>query len=230
VSSPLGQAVHLTHPVIDPDTGDVATPATITLTVQAPDGTTASYTPSYDAVNERYYFDLVPSTAGHYVYRWVTTSPATAREGDIDVTAAYSGDPAAHVWAPALEDVAALVPTRTVDDTGEQQDTFNDTTTPTDLQVTGFIAAVVGEVASYVGPVDARLSDTAKGVAALGAASSVELTFPPTGDVVSVATELRLRYQQSLERLRTANRAIRSSRAGSVELPLEPLKSALPTP
>lgn len=228
--STLGQAVHLTHQVIDPDSGAVATPATITLTVEAPDLTVTSHTPSYDAARQEYYFDLVPSTAGHYVYRFVTTGPDTAGEGDVNVTSAYAGDPAAHTWAPGLADVAALVPTRTLDDGGTQQDTFTDTTTPTDIQVLGFIDATVGEVAAYVGPVDARLTATALGVAALGVAATVELTFPPTSDVTSVATELRLRYQASLERLRTANRALRSSKAGTVELPLEPLKSALPTP
>lgn len=229
MSYPLGQGVHLTHEVVDPESGASTTAATVTLTVRHPDASVSTHTPVYDGTRGAYYYDFVPSVAGHYIYRWTSATPDTAAEGDIDVTAAYSGDPAAALWAPALTDVGALVPTRTIDGAGVQQNTFTTTTTPTATQVQGFITGVVGEVAGFVGPVDARLTATANAVAAMGVAAKVELTFPPTGEVVNVATELRLNYQNGLDRLRLANRSIRSGRSGSVALPLEPLKSALPT-
>lgn len=85
----LGNVVHLERTVeVD---GNLTDAATITVTIQKPDGTlTTPATPTRDSLGT-YHYDYTPAAAGRYVYRWVTTGPVAAAEGDFEVTDDYAG-------------------------------------------------------------------------------------------------------------------------------------------
>lgn len=109
-------------------------------------------------------------------------------------------------WTPTDDDVAALIPTRTGDETGRALASFSSSTVPTQAQVLAICAECATEVAAFVGDVDDSLTDMAKRTAALAAASYVELQFYPDHNYGSngVAVALWERYQQSLKALKTA--------------------------
>lgn len=86
----LGDAVPLTFEVRT-TAGVLTNAATVTLTVTRPDGTTE--TPSVTnppAVTGEYGVDYLPTTAGTYRWRLVTTSPDTAITGSFDVRPALT--------------------------------------------------------------------------------------------------------------------------------------------
>jgi hypothetical protein len=99
-------------------------------------------------------------------------------------------------WYPGLRDVADYVPLRTVPvdtPTNEPLMTFDTTTVPTGEQVYRQIASAVTWVSSYVGVVPRRSFDAAKDLAALRAATLVELSYPVRGgDTEIVNTLVRL--------------------------------------
>lgn len=86
----------------------------------------------------------------------------------------------APAWLPTPDDVAALIPQRTIDATGEAQGLFTPTTMPTYAQVAKVIALIANDMLTATGtvpvvPVD--LTGTAATVCAQGAAAKVELGF-----------------------------------------------------
>lgn len=71
--------------------GVLANPATIALTIQLPDGTTAGpFTPVNDGTGLHHY-DYTPTQAGRHIARWVTTGPAGADEEPFEVAALWAG-------------------------------------------------------------------------------------------------------------------------------------------
>lgn len=87
-TSAIGATLRLTTEVRS--SGTLENPATISLTVQLPDGTTEGpFTPSNDGTG-LYHYDYTPATAGRHVARWVTTGPAGADEEPFEVAQLWS--------------------------------------------------------------------------------------------------------------------------------------------
>lgn len=117
-------------------------------------------------------------------------------------------------WAPAVDDVARLVPTRAVTSLGRQP-SFTDDTVPSSDQVEDLVVQAVGDVVASVGSFDpdavinpadvirgqeaVTLGDLARTAASLDAAALVEMTF--FADQIS---EGRSSYDQLDERYRLA--------------------------
>lgn len=111
-------------------------------------------------------------------------------------------------WTPSVDQVGAILRTRTKVRAGSEVGTFTDETRPTAQQVDELIRSAVNDVADVIGadvPLD-RVTRAAD-VAAIGAALLVELTFFPE----QVATgrspydNLKALYDERLERLRLAD-------------------------
>lgn len=99
-------------------------------------------------------------------------------------------------WAPSLAQVAAYVPTRTLDlvsNPGAEtyQGTFNTNTTPTDVIVNNLIADACAWVQARAGiTIDTNAQPQATATAALRAAAFVELSFPRNEDDVNTGQAL----------------------------------------
>jgi hypothetical protein len=111
----------------------------------------------------------------------------------------------AEPWAPALDDVARHIPTRTrdTDDPGSDEllGTFTTRTTPTGDQVQPIIDAAVAGVLSRTGPLDASdaaLLECARVAAEWRAAADVELAYPNRDADVFVYQQLDARAQYEL--------------------------------
>ncbi len=114
-------------------------------------------------------------------------------------------DPAA--WRPTVQDVANIVPLRTVGPNGRPGGNFTLDTIPTSAQVEGLITQVQSEVLTRVGdvtdaqatplrPGDGPASTRAGHVVAVGAAAYVELDFYP--DMPEAGQTLWERYDKLL--------------------------------
>lgn len=84
-------------------------------------------------------------------------------------------------WAPTLDDVGALLRSRTRDTSGNEVGTFTAATKPTDRQVASIIEQSVQDLADMTKAEDMprRFWGSAKRVATLDAAMHVELSFFP---------------------------------------------------
>jgi hypothetical protein len=60
------------------DTGELADPSTVVLTITAPDQTTTTPTPTNDSTGS-YYVDIVLTQEGLYKFVWTTTSPSLSK-------------------------------------------------------------------------------------------------------------------------------------------------------
>ena len=105
-------------------------PTAITLSILAPDQTTTTPVPVRDSLGT-YHYDLTPTLAGTYRYRWVTTGIAqTAQDGSVDVRAPFAG-------AVSLDDVRQFE---------------NRTSIVDDEELRGFIDAAQGILSRLIGP------------------------------------------------------------------------------
>lgn len=111
----------------------------------------------------------------------------------------------AEAWAPALDDIARHIPTRTrdTDDPGSDEllGTFTQHTTPTADQAQPIIDAAVAGVLSRTGPLDATdaaLLDAARVAAEWRAAADIELAYPQRDADVFVYQQLDARAQYEL--------------------------------
>lgn len=89
-------------------------------------------------------------------------------------------DPLTIPWRPTVDDVAALIRSRTKDASANEVGTFTGATRPTDAEVEQLITNGVAKVASFVGweiPADAE--PEALHLAAIWAACQVELSYWP---------------------------------------------------
>lgn len=83
----LGDTVPLPFTVTDAD-DEPTTPTTVVLTIELPDGTTATPAPGPPLSTGRYEVAFVPTIAGRHVARWVSTGPAKAFVDVFDVRSA----------------------------------------------------------------------------------------------------------------------------------------------
>jgi hypothetical protein len=130
-----GQTVRLAADVTDDD-GDPVDPATCSITITLPDNSTVTgvigdFTHAGTGV---YRYDYVPTAAGTYDWRIVSTVPADAFEGSFDVEAAGGtfDDPV------SLDDVRAYL---------------NLPNTLDDTELRSFISAAVGLIEDLIGPI-----------------------------------------------------------------------------
>lgn len=79
----LGDTVSLAVDVLD-ENGAQTAPLTVVLTVTLPDGTTTTPLITNPSTG-RYRVDYVPTAAGRYLARWVSTGPSTAFSDAFDV-------------------------------------------------------------------------------------------------------------------------------------------------
>jgi hypothetical protein len=83
-------------------------------------------------------------------------------------------------YTPTLDQVAAHIMARTVNQYGVRQGTFTPDTTPTDTEATAIIAETMNEIADIVGDdIPDFFWDDASSVAAIKVASQIELSFYP---------------------------------------------------
>lgn len=213
-----GVAILEIDPPRDQDDQVIVVP-TIALSIKRPDAVTdGPFTPVYDATLDVYVYTYVPTVSGAHTWRAVVSGTGSgAVEGDFYVYPAFAV--LTDAWKPALTDVAALVPTRTIDSSGVQQNTFTASTIPTATQVSVYITQIVAEVVGVAGEIPAPVFAQAKGTAALGVAWLVERSYPQTSDVQNLANDFVNDYRASLRLLATSSRgAVSGARAVSVSL------------
>ncbi|GAA3077853.1 hypothetical protein [Streptosporangium carneum] len=116
--------------------GQLVTPASITLTIRLPDGTTAGpLTPPADGVG-LYHYDYVSPQAGRHIARWTSTGPATATEEPFDV---------APMWDAGIVSLA------------ETKKHLNITSTADDAELAEVVRAVTPVVERHAGAVTRRI-------------------------------------------------------------------------
>lgn len=115
----------------------------------------------------------------------------------------------AYTWQPALTDVAAYIPTRTLPTDTPGSDvftgTFSASTTPTDTEALVLITAATEHTASAVGVIQTATLALAKITAAIRAAAFIELAYPVRDADVAVADSLTALADKMLETLILAN-------------------------
>lgn len=192
------------------------------VSLRLPDGSTEGPF-STTVVDGEPVYDYLPATSGLYVWRAVAAGTEdVAAEGSFYVWPAYGADLPVP-WTPTLYDVGALVPTRTLDSAGVQQDTFTDQTTPTDEQVEGYITRIIAEVHGVVPDIPAGVFEQAKHTVTLGVAWLVERSFPPTAEVQNLGNDFASDYRASLRSLaRSARVEGRGDRAAFSIRPSQP--------
>lgn len=105
-------------------------------------------------------------------------------------------------WVATVDDVGAIIRSRTTSASGEETGTFTGETRPTTDQAEGIIESIAGEIAAEVGSVPAELEDLAGSVNALGAAAQIELTYYPEQQDNGPYDRLNARFEKALARLR----------------------------
>lgn len=213
----LGGSAQVPLKAFDADRLDIS-PAEVAVYVREPDNTTLGPLTVVQADLDRRWYGFTTTQTGLHRYRVVeAATDTTILEGSFYVWPSYAD--LSMLWAPNLIEVASLVPTRTVDASGEQQDTFDESTTPTDEQVNDYITAIVAEIVGTVGDVPSELFGQAKHTAKLGVAWLIERAYPPTSQVENVANDFVNDYRTSLRGLQAAARgSLAGSRASSVAL------------
>jgi hypothetical protein len=117
-------------------------------------------------------------------------------------------------WAPAVEDVARHIPTRTRDLSTPGSDrllgTFTATTTPTKDQAQAVIDSAVAAVIGAVGALPSTgqqvelITAQARSAAEWRAAADIQLAYPLRDGDVAVYDQLNARAGAALDTLRTA--------------------------
>jgi|SRR5688572_16172216 len=110
-------------------------------------------------------------------------------------------------WTPTVADVGAVLRSRTVNRHGAELGTFTAETRPTEAQVLLLVPGATGAVAAVIGDdVAEEWHDDAAGIAAIGTAMQIELTYYPEqiGTGRSPYDELKELYEDRLRDLRAA--------------------------
>ncbi len=174
--------------------------------------------------DDKYTIDFTrPEPGGEYVLRWIVPNI-----GNIDETfSTTDAIPGTQSFVPTVDDVGAILRTRTKDDMGNETGTFNADTRPTDQQVLTLIGQAYDDVVAVIDD-DIPLESyrDARSVIALRAAMLVELSYWP--DQVPLGrspyTQLKELYDEMLPRLQSAvAREIEEAESGEqTSTPLAP--------
>lgn len=138
---PLDQPIRLTFNTFSDAAETVpADPTTVSLQVQAPDGTETTYTWAASQVVKDstgvFHYDYTPATAGHYAFHWTGAGAVTTSlDGELDVAAKYD------------QQLVGL-------DVVKKHLTI--TTTTNDDELTAFIARATPIIEALTGPVVRR--------------------------------------------------------------------------
>lgn len=164
---PLDQPVRLSFSTFSDATRQTPGDATtVTLTIQAPDGTTTDFTLAGSQIvhdsTGNYHYDYTPAAPGHYEYHWKSTGAVTtSQSGTFDVSAEFGTD------------LVSLADAR---------DQLNITDTTHDDELLGFIDAATATVEGIVGPVLRRTYTEVHD----GGGLTIVLNNPPIISVTSV--------------------------------------------
>jgi hypothetical protein len=140
---------------------------------------------------------------GEYVLRWIVPNI-----GNIDETfSTTDAIPGTQSFVPTVDNVGAILRTRTKDDMGNELGTFNADTRPTDQQVLDLIGQAYDDVVAVIDDdIPQESYRDARSVIALRAAMLVELSYWP--DQVPLGrspyAQLKELYDEVLPRLQTA--------------------------
>jgi hypothetical protein len=193
-----GDAPLLVYTLKDPTTGGLAD-ATVTVTVTAPDGTNQTPGPVLHPSLGIYQFAPPPLLADLTRATRVTFTGTSSTWTDTETYYLFAVDPASTAglipppWAPALEDVAVHIPSRTreVGILDAYRGTFTQDTTPTSDQVALLIEhACVWVMAEAGQPVVPAAYPACTVAAALWTAYWVELGYPERDADVAVYDRL----------------------------------------
>lgn len=179
-----GQPIELETTFFDPATSEPIDPATVTLEFMRPSGVIDTYTGgdldhvvdsgSYKYINR-------PEDVGRWAYRWNATGVEDQDLGWFDVVAnPFTSNAPRPLYLPTVDDVGAILRSRTKDSEGNELGTFTDTTRPTANDVEYHIQVAASRLAICVGDwMPAILVPYSRDLIARRAAASVELAFYP---------------------------------------------------
>lgn len=174
-----GRVVRVVLMLTDPTTGAYVNGTGVAVNVTDPAG--VGTTPAVVNPSTGSYIADVPTAAaaatGAWRFRWRDAANATLDEGVFLVEATG----AEVAWGPSLDDVAAHVPSRTIELgnlSGTYAQTFTGLTTPTAEQVESYLRQGVSWVTASTGTVAASLYGPASSIASMWAAAQVELAQP----------------------------------------------------
>jgi hypothetical protein len=209
------------------DIGPADNTTQATLTVDKPDGTTATVSVSGGALT------VIPDTspvqysqrwtsgqpvvydqAGKTVLHWAVTGTGEGTE-DLEVWVVASPVAGGPTWAPGRSRPAAYVPHRTLvrnlASTTESGDgfawTWDSTTTPPGTTVDRLIADGIAWVASRITPMNTVSHDAASVIVSLYAAAAVERGWPDDDTSLQRANDLEKRMDTLLADLVASNAA-----------------------
>jgi hypothetical protein len=175
-----GQIIEVPFTIVDTDTSDPVDPTSLHFLIKGPDDVITDLEYPADGIARLAVGSFVGSwtadQAGRYRWRAVSTGAGQgALQGYVDVEEAFAVS-----YAPQVEDVAALLPRRTIDGSSNQIGSFTDDTSVTDVQVAAIIDQAVQAVGTRLPTIlDARNTSTARWLTTLYAAMLVELTYFP---------------------------------------------------
>lgn len=213
----FGKVARITLVVTDPSTQTPVDPVVgPVLTVTSPSLATSTPGVSHPGTGS-YYADVPLTAAGDW--RWSWTSAATVLDEGALVAMPAGELPA---WTPSLDDIGGLVPMRTIELgnlTGTPSGTFTALTMPNATQVEGYAQAAADRVLATVGELDPSLEGLANSVAALWAASLVELAQPSDQQDARRFQQLREQYDADLAALLERNEVVTGIGADGSGLP-----------
>jgi len=118
-------------------------------------------------------------------------------------------------WAPTLNEVGALITTRTRDSSGVELGTFSEDTRPTDIQAGHLLKMAVGEIEDKVRrDIPIRYEDDARRLAALRTAVLIEGSF--SSDQVESSSSAKMYQAMYLEGADRLERRLKVT--GSVQM------------
>lgn len=170
VPTSIGQGITLTAAFALP-TGAPADPSGgVTLSIINPLGVTTVVDNAslLKPGTGRYQYVLVPNTAGRWTYAFTSTGSISAT-----TTGAITVEPVD--WIPSVDDVAAILRSRTVDRDGNELGTFTSATEPTGTEVARKITQEAGALVGYVGEPPKGQWELARKVVAYVVAAELEL-------------------------------------------------------
>lgn len=219
-----GKPARITLTVTDPTTQAYVNPSpTPVLTVTKPDGTTATPAVTNPSTGS-FYGDQVLTQATPPIipsdWRYVWKSGTTVLDEGALVVMPTGYLPA---WTPSLDTVASYVPMRTIELgnlTGTPSGTFTALTMPTAVQVEGYAQDGANRVLAATGTLSASLDGLANSVAAMWAASLVELAQPSDQQDARRFQQLREQFDLDLAALVERNEVLTGVGADGTGLPV----------
>jgi hypothetical protein len=193
----------------------------VPLTIPSATGVTQGAVPN----NDKYFVDFTrPEPGGQYVLRWIVPDIGNI-DDDFATTDAIPG---AGSFVPSVDDVGAILRTRTKDNRGRELGTFTEDTRPTDQQALTLIGQAYDDVVAVIDDdIPAASYRDARSVIALRAAMLVELSYWPDQIPLGRSTYAQLKelYDEMLPRLQASvARETEEELSGEmVDTPLRPV-------